>query len=144
MAEKKPFEIPPQLRELAEKNIDQARQFYDQWMEGVSQVMSMWSATPAGGMVPGFDSLRERAIQFAKDNAQAAFGLAEELAQAERHATPDDASKPLCTSPGEILCRPNARARAVDDGGPTKHEASSHAAGANTQSSPAGKPKAAK
>ena len=83
MAEIKPFEIPPQLRELAEKNIDQARQFYDQWMEGVSQVMSMWSATPAGGMVPGFDSLRERAIQFAKDNAQAAFGLAEELAQAK-------------------------------------------------------------
>jgi len=29
MAENKPFEIPPQVRELAEKNIDQARKFYD-------------------------------------------------------------------------------------------------------------------
>ena len=71
MAENKPFEILPQVRELAEKNIDQARQFYEQWMEGVSQVMSM-SASPAGGMVPGFDSLRDRAIKFAKDNAEAA------------------------------------------------------------------------
>jgi hypothetical protein len=59
MAENNPFEIPPQVRELAEKNIEQARQFYDQWMEGVSRVMSMWSGTPAEGLVPGFDSLRE-------------------------------------------------------------------------------------
>ena len=79
MAENNPFEMPPQVRELAEKNIDQARQFYDQWMEGTARVMSMWSATPVGGMVPGFDSLRERAIKFAKDNAEAAFALAEEL-----------------------------------------------------------------
>ena len=52
-------------------------------MEGISQVMSIWSATPAGGMVPNFDSLRERAIKFAKDNAEAAFALAEDLAQAK-------------------------------------------------------------
>ena len=83
MAENKPFEIPPQVRELAEKNIDQARKFYDQWMEGISQVMNMWSSTPAGEMVPGFDSLRERAIKFAKDNAEAAFAQAEKLAQAK-------------------------------------------------------------
>jgi hypothetical protein len=83
MAENKPFEIPPQVRELAEKNIDQARKFYDQWMEGISQVMNMWSSTPAGEMVPGFDILRERAIKFAKDNAEAAFAQAEKLAQAK-------------------------------------------------------------
>ena len=83
MAENKPFEIPTQVRELAEKNIDQARKFYDQWMEGISQVMNMWSSTPAGEMVPGFDSLRERAITFAKDNAEAAFAQAEKLAQAK-------------------------------------------------------------
>jgi len=83
MAENKPFEIPPQVRELAEKNIDQARKFYDQWMEGISQVMNMWSSTPAGEMVPGFDSLRERTIKFAKGNAEAAFAQAEKLAQAK-------------------------------------------------------------
>ena len=83
MAENNPFEIPPQVRELAEKNIEQARQFYDQWLEGVSQVMNLWSTSPAGGMAPGFDSLRERAIKFAQDNAEAAFALADELAKAK-------------------------------------------------------------
>ena len=45
--------------------------------------VNMWSSTPAGEMVPGFDSLRERAIKFAKDNAEAAFAQAEKLAQAK-------------------------------------------------------------
>jgi hypothetical protein len=83
MAENNPFEIPPQIRELTEKNIEQCRQFYDQWMQGVTQAMSMWSATPAGQAAPGFDSLRNRAVQFAKENADAAFALAQELAQAK-------------------------------------------------------------
>ena len=81
MAETNPFEIPPQIRELTEKNIEQCRQFYDQWMQGVAQAMSMWSATPAGQAAPGLDNLRNRAVQFAKDNADAAFALAQELAQ---------------------------------------------------------------
>jgi len=83
MTENNPFEIPPQVRDLAEKNIDQAGSSIINGWKVSSQVMSMWSATPAGGMVPGFDSLRERAIKFAKDNAEAAFALAEELAQAK-------------------------------------------------------------
>jgi len=83
MAETNPFEIPPQIRDLTEKNIEQCRQFYDQWMQGVTQAMTMWSATPAGQAAPGFDSLRNRAVQFAKDNADAAFALAQELAQAK-------------------------------------------------------------
>jgi hypothetical protein len=83
MAETNPFEIPPQIRELTEKNIEQCRQFYDQWMQGMTQAMSMWSATPAGQAAPGFDNLRNRAVQFAKDNADAAFALAQELAQAK-------------------------------------------------------------
>jgi len=83
MAETNPFEIPPQIRELTEKNIEQFRQFYDQWMQGVTQAMSMWSATPAGQAAPGFDGLRNRAVQFAKDNAETAFTLAQELAQAK-------------------------------------------------------------
>jgi hypothetical protein len=83
MAENNPFEIPPQIRELTEKNIEQFRQFYDQWMQGVTKAMSMWSATPAGQAAPGFDGLRNRAVQFAKDNADAAFSLAQDLAQAK-------------------------------------------------------------
>lgn len=83
MAENNPFEISPQIRELAEKNVEQVRQFYEQWMQGVTKAMSMWSAMPAGQAAPGFDGLQNRAVQFAKDNAEAAFALAQELAQAK-------------------------------------------------------------
>ncbi len=83
MAENNPFEIPPQIRELTEKNIEQFRLFYDQWMQGVTSAMSMWSATPAGQAAPGFDGLRNRAVQFAKANADAAFSLAQDLAKAK-------------------------------------------------------------
>jgi len=83
MADNDSFEISPQIRELAEKNIEQVRQFYDQWMQGVTKAISMWSATPAGQAAPGFDGLRNRAVQFAKDNAETAFTLAQELAQAK-------------------------------------------------------------
>jgi hypothetical protein len=83
MAEKNPFEISPQIRELAEKNIEQFRQVYEQWIQVLTGAMSMWSATPAGQAAPGFDQLRNRAVQFAKDNADAGFKLAQELAQAK-------------------------------------------------------------
>jgi hypothetical protein len=83
MAEKNPFEISPQIRELAEKNIEQFRQVYEQSMQVLTRAMSMWSATPAGQVAPGFDHLRNRAVQFAKDNADAGFKLAQELAQAK-------------------------------------------------------------
>jgi hypothetical protein len=52
-------------------------------VDGVSRVMSMWSGGPSGGVVPGFDGVRERSIKYAKDNAEAAFALAEELTQAK-------------------------------------------------------------
>ena len=103
MAENKLFEFSPQVRELAEKNIDQARKFYDQWMEGISQVMNMWSATPAGEMMPGFDGLRERAIGPSQGCARF-----------------DDASEPLRASADEILCHSSARARTTDDSGHAK------------------------
>jgi hypothetical protein len=144
MAENKPFEILPQVRELAEKNIDQARQFYEQWMEGVSQVMSMWSASPAGGMVPGFDSLRDRTIKFAKDNAEAAFALAEELAQAK------DMQHLMTLQSQYAQAQMRSYAVQTQELGRLMTDAlqsmkpSSSEAGANTQGSPPGKPKAAK
>ena len=78
-----PFEISPQVRDQAERNISLARQFYEQWMDGVKQVMNMWSAVPGNKTTAQFDTLRERAVRFSKENAEAAFALAEKLAQAK-------------------------------------------------------------
>jgi hypothetical protein len=83
MAENQPFEIPQELRHLAEENVERARQLYLQFMDGVTQAMAAWSAPSSGMMAPGFQEVRERAAKFAKENAEAAFKLAKEVSQAK-------------------------------------------------------------
>ena len=83
MPEKQAFEIPQQLRELAEKNIEQARTAYGQFMDAMTQAMSAWLSAPSEAMTSGFNAVQERAIQFAKENADAGFALAGELTKAK-------------------------------------------------------------
>jgi phasin len=83
MPEKQTFEIPQQLREIAEKNIEQARTAYGQLMDAMTQAMSAWISTPSEALTSGFKAVRERAIQFAKENAEAGFALANELTKAK-------------------------------------------------------------
>jgi len=79
-----PFEIPQQMRELAEQNVEQARKAYGQMMDGMVKAMGMWSAAvPANEMTSGFKVVQERATRFAKQNADAGFELATELATAK-------------------------------------------------------------
>jgi hypothetical protein len=47
MAQNKPFELPQQLRELAEKNIEQARAAYAQFMDAMTQAVTAWSTAPS-------------------------------------------------------------------------------------------------
>jgi hypothetical protein len=84
MPQNQPFEIPQQLRELAERNVEQARTAYGQLMDAMTQATGMWmSAMPSNEMTSGFKVVRERAIQFAKQNAEACFAAASELANAK-------------------------------------------------------------
>jgi hypothetical protein len=83
MAEKQAFEIPQQLRQLAEMNIEQARTAYGQFMDSMTRAMNAWSSASANAMTSGFKAVQERAIQFAKENADAGFALANELTKAK-------------------------------------------------------------
>jgi phasin len=82
MPEKQDFQIPQELREFAEKNIEQARAAYGQLTEAMTQAVRAWSA-PSTVMASEFKVVQERAIQFAKENADAGFTLASELAKAK-------------------------------------------------------------
>ena len=82
MPEKQDFQIPQELREFAEKNIEQARVAYGQLTEAMTQAVRAWSA-PSTVMASGFKVVQDRAIQFAKENADAGFALASELAKAK-------------------------------------------------------------
>ena len=78
-----PFEIPKQMRDLAEKNVEQARAAFGQFMDAMTQAMGMWSkGIPSNEMTSGMKVVQDRAVRFAKQNAEAGFALASELANA--------------------------------------------------------------
>ena len=83
MPRNKPFEIPQELRQLAEENVERARQLYLQFIESVAQTMAVWGMPPSDTITPGFNRVRARAVRFAKENADAAFRLAREIANAK-------------------------------------------------------------
>ena len=79
-----PFEIPQQMRDIAEKNVEQARAAYDQFMAAMTQAVDMWSkAAPANEMTSGFKAAQECATRFAKQNAEAGLTLVTELSKAK-------------------------------------------------------------
>ena len=72
------------MRDIAEKNVEQARAAYDQFMGAMTQAVDMWSkATSSNEMTSGFKAVQERATSFAKQNAEAGFALASALAKAK-------------------------------------------------------------
>lgn len=78
------FSIPHDLREMAEKNVEQASEAYGQFMDAMTQAIGMWwKAVPANEMTSGFMAVQERAIRFAKQNADAGFTLASSLSKAK-------------------------------------------------------------
>jgi hypothetical protein len=79
-----PFEIPQQMRDLAEQNIKQAHAAYDQLTDFVTKAVGAWTdALPASPMVTGFKDVQDRAAEIAKKNADSAFALVEKIAKAQ-------------------------------------------------------------
>ena len=81
MADNPAFEIPPELRDMAEKNVEQARAAYGQFMDFLTQAMGAWKSSSKAEMT-GFNAVQEKAIAFAKENAERSFNLASDLARA--------------------------------------------------------------
>lgn len=83
MADQPSFEIPAELRDLAEKNVEQARAAYGQFTDFLTQAMNAWSSVHSNAMTSGFAAVQEGAVGFAKENAEHSFSLASELARAK-------------------------------------------------------------
>ena len=83
MSQNQPFDIPQELRQLAEQNVERVRQLYLQFIEGVAQTMAVWGTPSSNSITPGFSRVRARTVKFAKENADAAFKLAREVAKAK-------------------------------------------------------------
>jgi phasin len=83
MAGKKQPEIPQEMRDLAVKNIDQARAAYGQLMDAATKAQEMRkSLVPTNPVAEGLSEVQERAMKFTRQNLDANFALANELAKA--------------------------------------------------------------
>ena len=83
MADKPSFEIPSELRDFAEKNVEQARAAYGQFMDFMTQAMGAWADSAGVDTMTGFKAVQDKAIAFAKENAERSFALASDLARAK-------------------------------------------------------------
>ncbi len=84
MNKKSQPEIPQEVRDLAVKNIDQARAACNQLMESAQKAQEMIkSIVPSNPMAAGLSDVQERAMRFTQQNLDASFSMANELAKAK-------------------------------------------------------------
>jgi len=71
------------MRELAVKNIDQARAAYTQLLDAARQAQEMWKKLiPSNPVLQGLGDVQDRALTFAQQNLDAGFAMASELTKA--------------------------------------------------------------
>ena len=77
------FEIPQSVRDASEQNLKQAHAVYEQLTDFVTKAMDAWMGTlPANPMTIGFKDVHGQIMEFAKENADAAFTLAGKISNA--------------------------------------------------------------
>lgn len=81
MADKPDFDIPQSMRDIAERNIDQAREAYERFMDMAKKAQAM-APSGEGAVGAGTDRLQRRALDFAEENMEASFEFASQLSQA--------------------------------------------------------------
>jgi len=82
MADTPQFEIPPQMRELAEQNVTQARQAYNQFLDATKKAQDVVSRS-AGAATDSAREAQSKAMRYTQDNMEANFDFASELAKAK-------------------------------------------------------------
>ena len=81
MPTKGQFEIPEAMRELAERNVDQARAAYSQFSEMAEKAQSM-AASSTDAVASSARDIQSKALTFAQNNMESGFALAADLAKA--------------------------------------------------------------
>jgi phasin len=75
------FEIPADMRRLAETSVAQAKQAFDGFMSAAQQAVSRMETQTAAAQAGATDMSR-KAMAFASQNMAASFAFAQQLAQA--------------------------------------------------------------
>ncbi len=81
-AGKSGFEIPEQMRDFAEKSVDQARKAFDDFMNVTQQAVSKVEDS-ASAVQTGTTDVNRKALSFAEEQVDAAFKFAQEMVRAK-------------------------------------------------------------
>jgi phasin len=81
MYEKQQFEIPESVRELAERNVEQARLAYNQFMDMARKAQEAVKKSQ-GAMAAGALDIQSKALHYAEENVNTSFSFAADLARA--------------------------------------------------------------
>ena len=92
MAQDNAFEVAKQVRELAERNIEQAGTAYGRYVETMAQGMSAWTKVPLDIMTSWFRGIQELGIGFAKSDEDS---LSPEVVDAEKPINGRDEEHPI-------------------------------------------------
>ena len=76
------FEIPAEMRALAEKSVEQARQAFETFMTAATQAASAADKQAAGART-GAKEVGELAVRFAERNIASSFEFAQQLVRAK-------------------------------------------------------------
>ena len=80
MTDKPAMEIPAAMREMAERNVEQARSAYTQFMDMARQAQDM-VAKSSDAMATSGKEVQARAVRYAQENMDASFAFASDLAR---------------------------------------------------------------
>ena len=81
MTDKPTMEIPAAMREMAERNVEQARSAYTQFMDMARQAQDM-VAKSSDAMATSAKEVQARALRYAQENMDSSFAFASDLARA--------------------------------------------------------------
>ncbi len=77
-----PFQIPPEMRALAEKSVEQAKQAFDGFITAAHRTVSTFEGQ-AEAARKGAKDVGERAMDFAEQNIASSFDFAQKLVRAK-------------------------------------------------------------
>lgn len=76
-----PYEIPAEMRDFAEKSVEQARKAFEGFIGAAQKAVSAAEAAPFA--MPGVKEVGAKAVSYAEANVKAAFDHAQKLVHAK-------------------------------------------------------------
>jgi phasin len=76
-----PFDIPDQMREVADKSVEQAKKAVSQYLDATTQAVAKAEGS-AKSMREGAAEMSRQALAFVEENVAASFDFAQRLVQA--------------------------------------------------------------